>query len=56
MIHEQFSPPAEHVADDEKSGEAAVVYPRVRPPYFAYAAALNAMVEPDEREEERHVD
>jgi hypothetical protein len=56
MIHEPFSPPAEHLADDEESGEAAVVDPRARPPYFAYAAALNAMDQSDEPAEDRHGD
>jgi hypothetical protein len=67
MIHEQFSPPASHLAGTEESGESAVVDPHgdagegaaparelaPRPPYFAYAAALNAM---DHPEGQRHVD
>ena len=56
MIRKQFSLPAWHLARDEESGEAAVVDPRMRPPYFAYAAAFDAMDRPDEPEEERHVD
>ena len=56
MFHERFSPPAEHLADDQESGEAVVVDPRARAPYFAYAAALDAMDQPDDLEEERHVD
>ncbi|HKE77834.1 MAG TPA: hypothetical protein VKB54_00950 [Solirubrobacteraceae bacterium] len=56
MIYERFSPPAEHLPGDEESGETAVVDPRARPPYFAYVAALNAMDQPDDAEEERHVD
>jgi hypothetical protein len=56
MINEQLTPPTEHLAGDEESGEAAVMDPRARPPYFAYAAALNAMDQPDDATEERHVD
>jgi hypothetical protein len=56
MIREQFSLPASRLSRDEESGETAVVDPRMRPPYFAYAAAFDAMAQPDEPEEERHVD
>jgi hypothetical protein len=56
MINEQLSPPAERLAGHEESGDAAAVDPRARAPYFAYAAALNAMDQRDEPEEERHVD
>ena len=56
MINEQLSPPAEHLAGHAESGDEAVVDPRARAPYFAYAAALNAMDQPDDAEEERHVD
>ena len=56
MITEQLSPPAEHPAGHLESGDAAVVDPRTRAPYFAYVAALNAMDRPDDAEEERHVD
>ena len=56
MINEQLSPPAEHLAGDQESAPAPVLNPRARAPYFAYAAALDAMDRPDDAEEERHVD
>ena len=56
MINEQLSPSAEHLAGDEESASDPMVDPRARTPYFAYAAALNAMDQPDDPREERHVD
>jgi hypothetical protein len=55
MTNEQLTPPAEHLAGDDEGGEEAVTDMHARAPYFAYAAALSAMGQPD-LEEDRHGD